>query len=140
MKKLNILTQKGIDRQTEWKGLKTFMQEFSMLDKREVPELVLWEKYLVYATVMDVADKVIKQLKIVYPDFDKMSDGLTTYTYMNLMLHTDFSNSFSNAISSSIQSARATYSSTYSSGSGGGGGFSGGGGFGRRPEAAVAGR
>ena len=139
-KMLNILTQKGIDRQTEWKGLKTFMQEFSMLDKREVPELVLWEKYLVYATVMGVADKVIKQLKIVYPDFDKMSDGLTTYTYMNLMLHTDFSNSFSNAISSSIQSARATYSSTYSSGSGGGGGFSGGGGFGRRPEAAVAGR
>ena len=116
------------------------MQEFSMLDKREVPELVVWEKYLVYATVMGVADKVIKQLKIVYPDFDKMSDGLTTYTYMNLMLHTDFSNSFSNAISSSIQSARATYSSTYSSGSGGGGGFSGGGGFGRRPEAAVAGR
>ena len=140
MKKLNILTQKGIDRQTEWKGLKTFMEEFSMLDKREVPELVIWEKYLVYATVMGVADKVIKQLKIVYPDFDKMSDGLTTYTYMNLMLHTDFSNSFSNAISSSIQSARATYSSTYSSGSGGGGGFSGGGGFGRRPEAAVAGR
>ena len=34
MKKLNILTQKGIDRQTEWKGLKTFMEEFSMLDKR----------------------------------------------------------------------------------------------------------
>ena len=139
-KRLNILTQTGIDRQTEWKGLKTFMQEFSMLDKREVPELVVWEKYLVYATVMGVADKVIKQLKIVYPDFDKISDGLTTYTYMNLMLHTDFSNSFSNAISSSIQAARATYSSTYSSGSGGGGGFSGGGGFGRRPEAAVAGR
>lgn len=139
-KRLNILTQKGIDKQTEWKGLKTFMEEFSMLDKREVPELVVWEKYLVYATVMGVADKVIKQLKIVYPDFDKISDGLTTYTYMNLMLHTDFSNSFSNAISSSIQSARATYSSTYSSGSGGGGGFSGGGGFGRRPEAAVAGR
>ena len=137
-RKLNLLTQKGIDRQTEWKGLKTFMEEFSMLDKREVPELVIWEKYLVYATAMGVADKVIKQLKIVYPNFDKMSDELTTYTYMNLMLHTDFSDSFSNAINSSIQSARTSYSSTYSSGSGGGGGFSGGGGFGRRPEAAVA--
>lgn len=139
-KKSNIFTQKGIDKQSEWKGLKVFMEEFSMLDKREVPELVIWEKYLVYATAMGVADKVIKQLKIVYPDFENMSDGITTYSYMNLMLHTDFSNSFSNAMSSAISSATASYSSTYSSGSGGGGGFSGGGGFGRRPEVAEAGR
>ena len=73
-------------------------------------------------------------LKIVYPNFDEMmTSNLTTYTYMNLMINSNFSSSFSNAISSSISSA-------YSSGSGGGGGFSGGGGGGRRPEAAVAGR
>ena len=139
-KMLNILTQKGIDKQTEWKGLKTFMEEFSMLDKREVPELVVWEKYLVYATAMGVADKVIKQLKMVYPNFDEFTNGMETYSYMGIMLNTNFSAGFSSAISSSIQSARTSYSSTYSSGSGGGGGFSGGGGFGRRPEAAVAGR
>ena len=139
-KRLNILTQKGIDKQTEWKGLKTFMEEFSMLDKREVPELVVWEKYLVYATAMGVADKVIKQLKMVYPNFDEFTNGMETYSYMGIMLNTNFSAGFSSAISSSIQSARTSYSSTYSSGSGGGGGFSGGGGFGRRPEAAVAGR
>lgn len=139
-KKSNIFTQKGIDKQAEWKGLKVFMEEFSMLDKREVPELVIWEKYLVYATAMGVADKVIKQLKIVYPDFENMSDSIATYSYMNLMLHTDFSRSFTNAMSSSIQSAHSTYSSTYSSGSGGGGGFSGGGGGGRRPVVAEAGR
>ena len=105
-----------------------------MLDRREVPELVIWEKDLVYATVFGVAEKVIKQLKIVYPNFDEMmTANLATYTYMNLMINTDFSRSFSNAISSSMSSA-------YSSGSGSGGGFSSGGGFGRRPEAAVAGR
>ena len=111
-----------------------------MLDKREVPELVVWEKYLVYATAMGVADKVIKQLKMVYPNFDEFTNGMETYSYMGIMLNTNFSAGFSSAISSSIQSARTSYSSTYSSGSGGGGGFSGGGGFGRRPEAAVAGR
>lgn len=133
-KKLNVLTQKGIDMQEQWKGLKKYMEDFSMLDKREVPELVIWEKYLVYATAFGIADKVIKQLKIVYPNFDEMmTTNLATYTYMNLMINTDFSRSFSNAISSSIASA-------YSSGSGSGGGFSGGGGFGRRPEVAVAGR
>ena len=79
-KKLSIFTQKGIDKQTEWKGLKVFMEEFSMLDKREVPELVIWEKYLVYATAMGVADKVIKQLKIVYPNFEEMTNGIETYS------------------------------------------------------------
>ena len=133
-KKLNVLTQKGVDLQEQWKGLKKYMEDFSMLDKREVPELVIWEKYLVYATAFGIADKVIKQLKIVYPNFDEMmTTNLTTYTYMNLMINTDFSKSFSNSISSSMSSA-------YSSGSGSGGGFSGGGGFGRRPEVAAAGR
>ena len=133
-KKLNVLTQKGVDLQEQWKGLKKYMEDFSMLDKREVPELVIWEKYLVYATAFGIADKVIKQLKIVYPNFDEMmTTNFATYTYMNLMINTDFSRSFSNAISSSMSTA-------YSSGSGSGGGFSGGGGFGRRPEVAAAGR
>ena len=127
--RVNVLTQKGIDEQEEWKGLKKYMVNFSMLDKREVPELVIWEKYLVFATAFGVADKVIKQLKLVYPNMDEMLD-LNTYAYMNLMMNTNFSNSFSTAINSSI-------STVYSSSSGGGGGFSGGGGFGRRwPEAA----
>ena len=133
-KKLNVLTQKGVDMQEQWKGLKKYMEDFSMLDRREVPELVIWEKYLVYATVFGVAEKVIKQLKIVYPNFEEITSGVNTYTYMNVMMHTNFSSSFSNAISTSIASA------TYSSGSGGGGGFSGGGGRRWRPEAAVAGR
>ena len=129
---LNVLTQEGVDQKEQWKGLKKFMKEFSLLDKREVPELVLWEKYLVYATVFGIADKVIKQLKIVYPNFDEMTSQMNTFTCMHLMTNTNFSSSFSHAMTSS-------FSSAYSSGSGSGGGFSGGGGFGggrrrRRPE------
>lgn len=131
--KLNVLTQKGVDQKEEWKGLKKYMEDFSRLDKREVPELVIWEKYLVFATAFGIADKVIKQLKMVYPNLDDMTTGLNTFTYMNLMINTNFSSSFSNAISSSMSSA-------YSSGSGGGGGFSGGGGGGRWPVVAVVGR
>ena len=121
--KINVLTQKGIDEKAEWKGLKKYMEDFSMLDKREVPELVIWEKFLVYATVFGIADKVLKQLKIIYPNMNEQMN-VNTYGYMYLMMNTDFSSSFSNAISSSMSSA-------YSSASGGGGGFSGGG---RRPD------
>lgn len=130
--RINVYTQKGIDESEKWKGLLKYMNDFSMLDKREVPEIVIWEKFLVYATAFGIADKVLKQLKIVYPNFEEMSD-LSTVTYMNLMIHTNFATSFSNSIST-------TMTSTYSSASGGGGGFSGGGGGGRWPVAVVAGR
>ncbi len=120
--RMSQLTQEGIDEKEKWKGLKKYMEDFSMLDKREIPEIVIWEKFLVYATVFGIADKVLKQLKMVYPN---MSEELTmnNYAYMYLMMNTNFSNSFSNSISSSMSTA-------YSSAIGGGGGFSGGG---RRP-------
>ena len=127
--KLNIYTQKGVDEHEQWKGLMKYMKEFSLLKEREVPELVLWEKFLVYATAFGIADKVLKQLKIVYPNIEQM-DNFATFTYMNMMMHTDFNSSIVNSISSSISSA-------YSSASGGGGGFSGGGGGGRWTAAEV---
>ena len=131
-KKLDRLTQEGIDEQEKWKGLKKYMEDFSLLNEKEVPDLTLWEEFLVYATVFGIADKVIKQLKIVYPEIENM-DNMNSASYVYLMSHTDFNSSFSSAINSSISSAM-------SSGSGGGGGFSGGGGGGRRPEVADGGR
>ena len=117
--KINVFTQDGIDEIAKWKGLKKYMQEFSLLDKREVPEIAIWERFLVFATAFGIADKVLEQLKIVYPDIEN-TININTYPYMYLMVHTDFSRSFSNAISTSMSSA-------YTSASGGGGGFSGGG-------------
>ena len=135
-KKLQPFTNQGLDESQMWNGLKKYMEDFSMLDKREVPEIVIWEEFLVYATVFGIADKLLKQLKIVYKDiYDSMD--INSNSYMYIMIHTDFTSSFTSAISSSVASS---YTSTLSSGSGGGGGFSGGGGGGRRPEEAEAGR
>lgn len=120
LSKMNVLTQKGINENAKWKGLKKYMQDFSMLDKREIPEVVIWEKFLVYATAFGIADKVLKQLKMVYPNIEQ-EFNTNHYGYMYLMLHTNFSNSFSKAITTSMSTA-------YSSATGGGGGFSGGGG------------
>lgn len=120
IKKINVYTQKGINEKKQWKDLRKYMKDFSRLDKREIPEIIIWEKFLVFATVFNIADKVLEQLKIVYPNIEeKLSTN--NYGYMYLMINTNFSRSFTNAINNSISSA-------YSSASGGGGGFSGGGG------------
>ena len=128
-KKINGLTQEGVNTKEKWQGLKKYMEDFSLLDEKEIPAVEVWEKYLVYATAFGIADKVLKQLKTVYPDIDSLDTINASSFYF--MYHSNFTSSFSSSINSSI-------SSTYSSGSGSGGGFSGGGGGGRRPEEAVA--
>lgn len=125
----NTLTQKGTDEKEAWTGLKNYMEDFSMMKEKEVPELVLWEKYLVYATAFGISDKVIKQLKVVYPQItDPNYMNSNGYSYLYFMSSNNFSNNFINSINTSVTN---TFNSVnYSSGSGSGGGFSGGGGFG----------
>lgn len=126
--RLKGLTQKGVEEKEKFKGLQKFIRDFSLLDEKELPDLILWEKYLVFATVFGIADKVIKQLKISYP---QLNDTAMTgsYTYLYLITNNNFG---SNAISSINRSVISSYNTaTYSSGSGAGGGFSGGGGGGR---------
>lgn len=90
-KKTRRLTKKGINEQEKWKGLKRYMENFSLLDEREVPELALWEKYLVYATAFGIADKVLEQLKIKYPEImDENYFANNTYSYIYMMNRINF--------------------------------------------------
>lgn len=121
LKRVNPFTQQGLNEREKWKGLKKYMEDFSLLNEREVTDIEIWEKFLVYATVFGISEKVIKQLKVVYPNFEQLTGN--DYTMMYLMMNTNFNHSFTSSVTSSI-------SSTYSSATGGGGGFSGGGGGG----------
>lgn len=53
-----------------WQGLKKFMLEFSRMKEYGVPQLTLWEEYLVYATMMGISKQVCAQLKLVYPELN----------------------------------------------------------------------
>ena len=148
--KISVLTQKGYDEKQQWKGLVNYMNDFSLLKEKEVPSLVIWEKYLIYATAFGIADKVIEQMKATYPEvFVKESwededqyqiiKFVTGVDYVNFhvspinILNTNVSKAYSISLSEI-----AAHSS--SSGSGGGGGFSGGGGGRRWPEDGMGGR
>ena len=126
-KVISVYTQEGVDERDKWIAFKKYMNDFSLLKEKDIPDLVIWEKFLVYATAFGISEKVINQLKIVYPNYDDMDYSI--YPNMYIFMHMDFSNSF-NSVSNSMSSA-------FSSGSGGGGGFSGGGGRRRRPAEAV---
>lgn len=124
------LTQKGVNEKEAWNGLKRYMQNFSMMKEKTVPELVLWEKYLVYATIFGIANTVLKQLKVVYPQLSNGEFGINDGAYLYLMYHMNFGNSFADSLNRAMD--HACSNANYSSGGGYGGGFSSGGGGGAR--------
>lgn len=127
-------TKKGNEQYHKWKGLKNFLVDFGRLDEKDLPEIKLWERYLVYATMFGLAAKVQNAMKM---NLERMnySDNIDfTYLYFDNYY---FSNSMTNAVNSSLSSARGTISthelassSDSSSGGYGGGSSFGGGGFG----------
>ena len=126
-------TSKGKETYSKWLAHKRFLEDFSKFDEKDLPEITLWEKYLVTATVLGCADKVEKRMKMYITDTSQVDTNLLIYQSINLNLTRELNRSVQSAISNSTSSIS---SSSYSSGGGFGGGSSGGGGR-RRPEAAV---
>ncbi len=126
-------TKKGIEHYAKWKAFKNFLNDFGNFSIKELPEIALWERYLVYATVFGLADKVEKAMNVKITEFDNVdSADYIMFTHIhNMHMASIISSSMHSAINSSqVSINRANASSSMSSGGGFGGGFSGGGGFG----------
>ena len=125
-------TLKGSLHYAKWKAFKKFLDDFGRFDEKELPEIVLWERYLVYANIFGIADKVGKTMKIKFNELgyeNTYNNRLTNYVIWN-----DLNHSVNRTVNSSLSTAHSRVSeavamSTNSSGSGFGGGFSGGSGF-----------
>ena len=121
-------TLKGKEEYSKWLAHKRFLEDFSNFDEKDLPEITLWEKYLVTATVLGVADKVEKRMKMYINDNnDNINTDLLIYRDININLTRQINNSVRTAINNSSIN-NYTGSSSYSSGGGFGGGSSGGGG------------
>ena len=59
-----LFTQYGANEQAKWYGLYNFLNSDTLMNEKEVYELPLWEKYLIYATAFGISEKVIKAIKI----------------------------------------------------------------------------
>ena len=124
--------EKGALHIKKWNAFKNFLNDFGTFDIKELPEIALWERYLVYATVFGLAKKLQKDIEVKIKEMD-IEDTSITDTYTNLYLYDSISRSFSTAVSEGKRSYAASRANAYSSSSSGGGfggGFSSGGGFG----------
>lgn len=122
-------TRYGVEQMAMWNAFKTFLLHFSEMDKAEIPSIIIWEHYLVYAISLGVAKEVIDQLPKVFTDMELQDPnlvymrGYTSISSLALMnsMFTDTASSINEAVRTA-----AIASSSDSSGSGSGGGFSGG--------------
>ena len=124
------LTPAGKEQLGEIMGLRRFLLDFSLIREREVRETVIWQDYMVYAVVMGIADKVMPQIRDLYPEMADQVDRYTRYIacagYYDRMMYRAYEQERERleAVRSAGHGGRSSF--------GGGGGFSGGGGGGTR--------
>jgi uncharacterized membrane protein len=61
-------TKKGAEHFTKWKAFKKFLNDFGNFKEKDLPEVKLWERYLVYAVIFGIADKVEKAMNVKIQD------------------------------------------------------------------------
>ena len=123
-------TKKGNDHYLRWRAFKNFLSDFGKFDIKDLPEIALWERYLVYAVIFGIADKVQKEMNVKIKEMPEM-EGTPYYSFHNYYIYNDLCRTVSNTVNRAVTDALSTASSQNSSSGGFGGGSSfGGGGFG----------
>lgn len=132
-------TKVGCEEFAKWKAFKNFLTDFSSMEDYPMPGIIIWEKYLVYATSLKIADKVMEQLEVKLPKVDEneVDDSYSGATFMRRRYggvyyggyYGRINRTYSNAKSVGYKTIAAAQAAR-SNGSGRGGGFSGGSSFG----------
>jgi len=110
----------------QWRGVRNYLRDFSRLADAPVGHLVLWERYLVYATALGVSDELAQGLAVHLPPEER-----STFAPWYIAHDPGSTASFGSIgnFASGLGASTSSFSPPSSS-SGGGGGFSGGGGGG----------
>jgi len=130
MRTLLQRTPAGARRAAEWDGLRNFLKDFSRLDEAVSGDMILYERYLVAAVALGVADELVSGLALKVPEVVSNPGFATWY------VASSFDHGFAGGGLAGLGSFDSTFGATtgaftpQSSGTGGGGGFSGGGGGG----------
>ena len=128
-RKYTLLTQYGEEEYAKWFGLYNFLNSKTLMNEKTVIDVVLWEKYLVYATAFGISQKVIDALEIICPNIQVTQSIVLSNSYYRSTSFRSYNRSF---YRNSYNASNTSRASRYSGGGyyGGGGSFYGGGGRG----------
>ncbi|NMB01466.1 MAG: DUF2207 domain-containing protein [Firmicutes bacterium] len=117
----------GHEQYTKWKAFYRYLKEFSRVDTARVGSLGIWEEFLPYAITLGVADSMLKQLEVRFPNLEQ--DG---YQYGShwFLYHRPIGVARISQMTDTVGKTVSNLTTTHSTGSGGGFSGGGGGGFG----------
>lgn len=105
-------------------GFKKYLENFTIINEREIKEVELWEEYLVFAQIFGINEKVKKQFEDIYPTYFTQS----TSEFSDMATISSVTGSFCSEAFSASSGSGGDFSGGGGSGSGGSGGGGGGGG------------
>ncbi len=116
-------------------AFKNFLEDFTLVDEREAPEVGVWKQYLQLAAVLGIADKVMKNFEKLFPkvmeEYNRqtnMMDTMTTYYILDSINRSSRSMMASAIDRQNERAAAKAAAQRRSSGGGGSISFGGGGG------------
>ncbi len=130
---MDDLSPEAVEVIAKLKALKRWLKDFTRLEEAVPQDVILWNRLLVMAVSLGVAEEVIEQLKVAAPQVlndPGMMPVYCWYLYPTSPMGSPASNLGSSFASAHKVSTAALAKSSFSSAAGGGGGFSGGGGGG----------
>jgi uncharacterized membrane protein len=129
MLKLVDINEEGVETRAKLVSLKRWLKEFTRLDEAVPQDVVLWNRLLVMAVSLGVADEVIKQLRVAMPEILEDPYLYPVYSWYYMGPRVVPAKIFGDAVYKAHSvSTGALAGSSLSSGGGSGGGFSDGGG------------
>ena len=130
-------TKKGQMEYSKWLAHKRFLKDFGKFDEKDLPEIILWDRYFVTAVILDCANQVLDKMEISVVDYEALDELQSMlWQYIHYQNMKTLQRSLNSLMNKATAYSRITISSssgsggrdhTYSSGGGFGGGSSSGG-------------
>lgn len=122
-------TKQGRLYSMKWNNYKRFLEDYSLLKEYPPESIIIWEEYLVYATALGIADKVLKSLKKIVPE-DIIQQSGHSYMYVPYwyVMGTGFRTLHTSAYAAAHPSSSGSGGGGFGAGGAGGGAGGGGGG------------
>ena len=122
---INSLNDVGKLALSEVYGLRKYLDDYTLINERGVEEIEIWDNYLVYAQIFGIAEKVLKQLKKLYPDNIRKIETYNDNMNMSYIYYRSLTRGINTYHQKMSKAEVGGYGGRMSFG--GGGGFSGGG-------------
>ena len=68
--KTNIFDQEGVNHREMLKAFERYMLEFSEFRNKGVPEISIWEYYIIFAMAFGISKKVLEEINACYPNVE----------------------------------------------------------------------